>query len=65
MLLLTFFSLNSFAVSEQVDRSMYMRELQEEKRAEQQKKKKKAKKREYQQRSGGKYQPKSKKQRVK
>ena len=52
---------NSFAVSDQVDRNMYMREYQQEKKQER-KKKKKAKKREYQQRPDGKYQQKKKKQ---
>jgi len=58
-----FLSLNCFAMSEQVDRNMFMREYHQEKR-EEQKKKKKAKKVEYKQKPGNKYQPKKKKHRV-
>ena len=62
MILSFFFSLNAFAVSDQVDRSMYRQEYQQEKKQERKKKKKKkAKKREYQQRPSGKYQYQQKK----
>jgi len=57
ILLALIFGSNTFAISEQVDRNMYMREYHQEKR-EEQKKKKKAQKIKYKQRPGGKHQPK-------